>query len=277
MATRNTRILILCKTYPSPSGKHIETSCVAGMEDGGQLIRLFPVPFRLVSDDKQFKKWQWIEARITKAANDHRPESHRLFVDTISCKGSPLSTKRNWEARRTALAPLSIREDFAALEEERGRSGRTLGLLRPQRIIGLDITPADQADWTEEERQKLVQHERQGGLFQDADAKRIATLRKVPFDFHFRYLCVHGSETREYRHKIADWEVGALYWNCRRRYGRSWEKEFRAKLEKDLPAADLIFLMGTIHRFPNQWLIVSLIYPPKQPEEQPRQQSLFEQ
>jgi hypothetical protein len=30
-----------------------------------------------------------------------------------------------------------------------------------------------------------------------------------------------------------------------------------------LPELDLMFLMGTIHRFPNQWLIVSLIYPPK--------------
>jgi hypothetical protein len=37
-----------------------------------------------------------------------------------------------------------------------------------------------------------------------------------------------------------------------------------------------MFLMGTIHRFPNQWLIVSLIYPPKLPTEPPRQGSLFD-
>jgi hypothetical protein len=74
MPSRITRILILCKTYPSPSGKHVETSCVAGMEEGGRLIRLFPVPFRLVDDEKQFKKWQWIKARVEKARNDHRPE-----------------------------------------------------------------------------------------------------------------------------------------------------------------------------------------------------------
>lgn len=52
MASRQARILILCKTYPSPSGKHVETSCVAGMEEGGQLIRLFPAaiyPCRRVS------------------------------------------------------------------------------------------------------------------------------------------------------------------------------------------------------------------------------------
>lgn len=60
MVSRKTRVLILCKTYPSPSEKHVETSCVAGLEEGGNLIRLFPVPFRLIRDAQQFRKWQWI-------------------------------------------------------------------------------------------------------------------------------------------------------------------------------------------------------------------------
>jgi hypothetical protein len=41
MASRRARILVLCKTYPSPSAKHTETSCVAGMEKNGNLIRLY--------------------------------------------------------------------------------------------------------------------------------------------------------------------------------------------------------------------------------------------
>jgi len=118
-------------------------------------------------------------------------------------------------------------------------------------------------------------HERQGGLFDEADAKRLATLRKMPFDFHYRYACATGDHAHEYRHKIADWEAGALYWNCRQRYRDGWEAPFRAKLEEALPAADLMFLMGTIHRFPNQWLIVSLIYPPRPPAAPPDQPSLF--
>ena len=90
MAAEYKRILILCKTYPSPSTKHVETSCVAGMDESGQLIRLFPVPFRLVTDDQQFKKWQWITARVRKATEDHRPESFRISVDTIETQGQPL-------------------------------------------------------------------------------------------------------------------------------------------------------------------------------------------
>jgi hypothetical protein len=277
MASRLARILILCKTYPSPSGKHVETSCVAGMEEDSRLIRLFPVPFRLVGDDKQFKKWQWIKARIEKASNDHRSESHKVFVDTIICEGEPLTTKQSWKARREQLSNIPIFDDFDALEQARASSsGGTLGLLRPSNVIGLDITQSENQDWTAEERQKLVQHERQLGLFDEADAKRIATLRKVPFDFHYRYACKTVGQERQYRHKIADWEAGALYWNCRTRHGDAWEAPFRLKLEEKLPAADLMFLMGTIHRFPNQWLIVSLIYPPKLPSEPQRQGLLFD-
>ena len=89
MASFIERVLILCKTYPSPSAKYAETSCVAGMTEDGKLIRLYPVPFRLVSDEQQFKKWQWITARFEKARDDHRPESHRVFVDTIACDADP--------------------------------------------------------------------------------------------------------------------------------------------------------------------------------------------
>jgi hypothetical protein len=39
MPTRRARLLILCKTYPSPSSQYVETSCVAAMEETGQLVR----------------------------------------------------------------------------------------------------------------------------------------------------------------------------------------------------------------------------------------------
>lgn len=87
----------------------------------------------------------------------------------------------------------------------------------------------------------------------------------IPYAFYYTYECDVSGETRRYRHKIADWEAGALYWNCHRSHGADWEAPFRAKLEETLLRHDLQFLMGTIHRFPDQWMIVSLIYPPKVP------------
>ncbi|RYE66218.1 MAG: hypothetical protein EOO81_11770, partial [Oxalobacteraceae bacterium] len=119
MVVRTERILILCKTYPSPSEKYAETSCVAGMTQSGEFIRLYPVPFRLIRDGQQFQKWQWISAQIRKAKKDHRRESHTISVDTITLAGKPISTKNEWAARRDQLSKLSIFEDFAALEAVR--------------------------------------------------------------------------------------------------------------------------------------------------------------
>jgi hypothetical protein len=65
------------------------------MEENGRLIRLFPVPFRLVSDDKQFKKWQWITARVAKASNDHRQESHKL---SLICSSPHLLARERLDA-----------------------------------------------------------------------------------------------------------------------------------------------------------------------------------
>ena len=98
MASQVEKILILAKTYPSPSAQHVETSCVAGINEQGVMRRLYPVPFRLIEEGQKFKKWQWIEVRVEKANKDHRPESHKLYVDTIDC-GDVIDKKRQWGAR----------------------------------------------------------------------------------------------------------------------------------------------------------------------------------
>lgn len=139
MVSKVERILILCKTYPSPSAGHAETSCVAGITESGEMRRLYPVPFRLITDERQFKKWQWITARVEKATNDHRPESHKLFVDTIVCDGKPLPTTDQWVLHRPWIAKLPTFDDFGNAEQARLSCGITLATVRPAQILGLDI------------------------------------------------------------------------------------------------------------------------------------------
>jgi hypothetical protein len=277
MASFIERVLILCKTYPSPSSKYAETSCVAGMTEDGRLIRLYPVPFRLVSDEQQFKKWQWITARFEKARDDHRPESHRVFVDTIECDPEPLPAgKYGWSQRAQLLAKLPLFTDFATLEKNRVDKGDTLALLRPARITGLDIKKSDHSEWTEAEKTKLLGLQQQTELFDEVEeGKQIRLLEKLPFDFHYRYECEVNGQTHSYKHKLVDWEIGALYRRVRRSHGENWEAPFRAMLEQELPSKDLLFLLGTIHRFPGQWLLISVIYPPKPLAENPNQVGLF--
>ena len=272
---RKERILILAKTYPSPSAQYVETSCVAGISQDGAMRRLFPVPFRMIEDGQQFKKWQWIDVRVEKAPKDHRPESHKIYVDTINC-GDVIDTKKAWSGRWEWLEKIPAFDSYDAIEATRLADGLSLALLRPKRLIGLEISKARNPDWTDEEREKLLQEQMQGNLFDEVEERRqVKQLRKVPFDFYYRYVYDTPEGEKERKHKIVDWEAGALFWKCRESHGTDWEKPFRAKLEEDLGAKDLMFLMGNQHRFQDQWLIISLVYPPKRKPVEVRQGSLF--
>ena len=272
---RKERILILAKTYPSPSAQYVETSCVAGISQDGAMRRLFPVPFRMIEDGQQFRKWQWIDVRVEKAPKDHRPESHKIYVDTINC-GDVIDTKQAWSGRWEWLEKIPAFDSYDAIEATRLADGLSLALLRPKRLIGLEISKARNPDWTDEEREKLLQEQMQGNLFDEVEERRqVKQLRKVPFDFYYRYVYDTPDGEKERKHKIVDWEAGALFWKCRESHGTDWEKPFRAKLEEDLGAKDLMFLMGNQHRFQDQWLIISLVYPPKRKPVEVRQGSLF--
>lgn len=272
---RTEKILILAKTYPSPSAKYVETSCVAGISQGGSMRRLYPVPFRMIEENLQFKKWQWIDVRVEKAAKDHRPESHRLYVDTISC-GEVIDTRKEWASRWEWLDKIPTFDSFDAIEAGRHNDRLSIALLCPKRILGLEISKSRNQDWTEEEKEKLMREQMQGDLFSETEAKRqVNELRKVPFDFYYRYVCDTPEGEKEYRHKIVDWEAGALFWKCRHSHGENWEIPFRAKLEKELGGKNLMFLMGNQHRFQDQWLIISLVYPPKRKPAENRQGALF--
>jgi hypothetical protein len=259
------KLLILTKTYPIPSQKYRETSCIAAINQNGKLRRLYPIPFRLLDGNQQFQRWEWIRARLKKTPNDHRIESYKVDLDSIE-RLSRVGTDADW-AERYQWLEAHIVERFEDLEVRRQNSGETLGLIHPKNFE-LIISKVDNPDWTRDEKDKLIQD----GLFDSPEVRSRIPLRKVPYDFYYEYACQTKTESCNHKHKINDWEVGALYWTCQKKYGTDWEKFFRQKLETEFAdKKDLLFLMGTIHRFPDQWLIVGLVYPPKV---QARQRSL---
>jgi hypothetical protein len=60
------RILITVKTYPTLSRKHGETVCTAGIREDGSWVRLYPVPFRRLDEQEQYRKFDWIELNMRK-------------------------------------------------------------------------------------------------------------------------------------------------------------------------------------------------------------------
>jgi hypothetical protein len=229
------------------------------------------VPYRLLEGAVRFKKWEWITARLTLPNQDHRPESRHIDIDSIERSRNIIETRRgDWIQRLRWIQP-HIVEGFEALKARRQTTGETLGFLRVSRIIELKITPATEPDWTESDKIKLTQD----GLFDSEEIKRRPPLRKLPYDFHYRYECVTPMSIEPNTHKLTDWEIGAFFWNCMKNYGqKGWEAKFRQRLENDFSSKDLLFLMGTIHRFPDQWLIVGIVYPPTPSPDDARQLGL---
>ncbi len=82
-----TRVLIAVKTYPTLSEKYDELVCTAGFLEDGTWIRIYPIPFRKLSYDKRYSKWQWIELEIVDFVWEESPrEWDKKILDAIYAK-----------------------------------------------------------------------------------------------------------------------------------------------------------------------------------------------
>jgi len=247
------RVLIAARTYPTPAAKGIEVSCTAGITDDGKWIRLFPVPYRFLSRDRKFRKYQWIDVRVMKANNDPRPESFRTDIDSITILSEPLPTDSKWQARKEIVYPLKA-HCLCCLKTECDRSGSpTLGLFKPRSINKLVIEP-DSPDWTPDELRKLQRIT----LFQNAPPRE---LEKLPYRFRYRFQC-DEPDCPTHTFLCTDWEMGGAFLRFRQRYGSAWEAKFRQRFEDEMiNKNDTHFYVGTLHQHPGTWIIVGLFYP----------------
>ena len=249
------KVLITVKTYPLPSRKTIEASCTAGITEDGKWIRLFPLPFRYLEYTKRFKKYQWIEANLTKAT-DHRPESYKIDLDSIKLIGKPVPTSNNWEVRKDIVLPL-VSPSLCYLERTRADTGVTLGIFKPRIIRKLTVEKEEDPDWTEQELAILNQQ----SMF---DKQHIKPLEKIPLKFIYSFFC-NDSQCMGHRLSITDWELGEAYRRWNRRYGTDWESYFRQRFEYEvIYSFDTYLYVGTTRAHPHVWIIVGLFYPHKE-------------
>ena len=112
------KILITVRTYPTPARKGVEVSCTGGIKENGEWIRLFPLSYRLLKPEQRFRKYEWIEAKVWKAASDSRPESYNIDCDSIKIVSPVLPTKREWRERKAKVYPLK-RHCLCCIQDER--------------------------------------------------------------------------------------------------------------------------------------------------------------
>lgn len=247
------RILITVRTYPVPARRGVEVSCTAGITEDGQWIRLFPVPYRFLDADRRFKKYQWIDVSVKKASEDNRPESYKLNADSINIL-SQVSTTRRWQDRKDLVFPLK-RHCLCCIKQEQEEGGSpTLGVFKPGNIQQFLIEPTE-TEWTHEQRSLLGQQV----MFQEGPEHE---LEKIPYNFRYEFQCDESS-CNGHSLSCTDWEMGQAYRSWRRQYGDNWEQKFRQRFETEMISRyDTHFYVGTVHRYPQSWIIVGLFYPP---------------
>lgn len=248
------RIMITVKTYPELSSKYRETSCVAGIRlDQGrpQHVRLFPVPFRLLEQGAQFKKYSIVEVDVRPHHRDRRPESLRPDLDTLEVI-EQVPTSDGWKQRYSYVEPLVARS-LCAIKRDQETNGTSLGIFRPAEITDFRLTEAE--PWPAGKAALADQLD----LF-DQDLRR---LEWVPFEFRYRFRCADDACTG-HDMGLKDWEAGESYRKFRRTYG---EQAVLDKLRERwfermvTPDRAVHCFVGNIAAHPRTFMLLGLFYP----------------
>src|SRR5206468_4128927 len=135
----------------------------------------------------------------------------------------------------------------------------TLGIFKPKKIEKLVITDAE-PDWTPAQLDIL----KQGHLFEERPKKQ---LEKVPFNFQYHFYC-DESTCNGHTLICTDCEIGESWRRWKKEYGKNWEEKFRLRYETEMiQKYDTHFYVGTMHQYPDVWIIVGLFYPPHSTKE----------
>lgn len=244
------KILITVKTYPQASTKYEETVCTAGLRDGRNWIRIYPVPFRSLETKYKFKKYQWIEADITRDLRDPRPESYKLAgeIKTLNV----LDTKHEWEERKNfVLSKIYYNIDTLIYEARNKSCATSLATFKPKKIVDFKI--------------KYQRPKRQPGK---KEQHLQCKIEYVPYNFYYTLIDESG---RRSTMQIRDWEIYQLYRKLKYCYGtnrKKIEKILRDKYLLDIAnKRDLFLFLGTskiwhIRRSRNPFMIIGVFYPP---------------
>jgi hypothetical protein len=254
--------IITVKTYPNPSKKYHETVCVAAITREDGWVRLYPVRFRSMPEERQFKKYHRIRFRMQKSDRDPRPESYRLEEDSIELVRE-IGTTQQWKERREWIDP-TLSAGMCEIQALQKSEGKLLGAFRPEAVTDLLIEEGT-ADWSEKQTSSMDQLL----LFEE----RPTRLEKIPFVFKLEYKCNSGN-CRGHSQSIIDWEIMELYRNIRRTTRNPDERKakIRQKYLDELcsPKKDTTLFVGNHNLYPVTFMVLSVFWPPKE-----RQKLLF--
>ena len=273
-----TKVLITVKTYPTISTKYDELVCTAGFREDGSWIRIYPIQYRKKAYLEQYKKYQWVEIDLVKNTSDFRPESYRpLSHDSeIRIIGEIEPDGASWDERRKIVLNKVYTNLSELIAEAKDRKICTsLAVFKPSEILDVKIKPCER-EWSKEKLATLQQL----SIFDSVKTDKPQVVKKLPYEFSYIFKDNEGKQSTL---MIEDWELGLLYWNCRKKY-EGHDAETRAcadvkykYLNDFAKTKDIHLYLGTTQTFhlrsPNPFLVIGTFHP-KFPKPNP-QRTLF--
>lgn len=261
------KILITVKTYPTLSEKYTELACTAGLRPDGTWIRIYPVPFRLLDQERRYKKYQWIEADVSRNSGDSRPESYKVTnADNIKLLDE-VGTEREWEERRRiVLANNKVYTSMNEIISLANKNTISLAIFKPTEFLEFVAEPVD-PNWSQDKIDAIHDGLKQMNLFEEQNPDDFKIMPKLPYKFYYRFK---DSEDKESRLMIEDWEIGQLYWNCLERYGgtEAVNKVKQKYYDDFVLTKDLHLFLGTTRKWhgraKNPFVIIGTFHPPHQ-------------
>jgi hypothetical protein len=210
------RILMLVKTYPSPSGKYGEIVCTAGINiDTLEWRRVFPYPFRTVDEDVRFDKWDVVEMPLERTNNDKRPESRRLtdvnaiqVLEHIDVGDSFWTPRAPYFGVGLAKGVDEVLQQM--LSEDRQTWGSTIRIVRAKPGTARLIGEPQAATWDAEQQAKLnrAKENLEQDMFADPElVKHFRTLERPPFSLRLEFQDLLG---KTHSLLLMDWEFPQL-------------------------------------------------------------------
>lgn len=263
-------VLILVKTYPCISKSYCELVCTAGLTREGKWIRLYPIAFRGLDPEQQYKKFEWITVNVQENPKDNRPESYRVDEDSIQV-GNKIDSN-HWDERRKLVldnGPGIYTNLTKLIEEAKNPNKRTsLAIFKPSKFKDF-IVSSQPPKYTDEEWENIREIMSQTDLF---GKQRYSPVERLPFEFSY---CFEDEEGRESTLVITDWEICQLYRNCFNRcQSEEQAKEMVRKKYWDdyVNKKDVYLFLGTTLKYhniaKNPFIIIGVFAPPKQTEKQ---------
>lgn len=249
------KVLITVKTYPNPSASYNELVCTAGVLEDGSLVRLYPIPYRYLAGDKQFKKYQWINVDVKQSfSKDPRVESYQISnVDSLEIVSGVISTENNWRDRKKYV--LAKGTSTMCDLRSRKRNECSLGIVKPRKVEEL-IVSGGNCNWNYRWEGMV----RQKNMYEPTGKP----LEMMPYKFSYKFRCEEEG-CPGHTMMITDWELFSLFRKIR---DKSGSDEIAIEKVREMffhricgVNRDTHFFVGTVKRH-GTWIVIGTFWPP---------------